>query len=373
MSEFIFALIPWLGQPIGYFFLDKEQDLLEQYLANLSDIGLLGIAASIIGLVVTGGGWLTVLDHKFTTFLAGLGLAVDFLCLTVFPHTESIAAWFKANGLLGNAVYLAILLAVIFVNRKSVQTSKMLQGVVSSVRIDRRGETEQFSGKVDGKEISIPVKSLLGPLLIVPSIVLYIYDGMADIDTEHMSRLTPDLDILHWNFAIKISCVLFVILVLKYFLPILRHKSPLGWTFLAFLLDLAALSFAYVLLERALYPISMEGLLTRVFIYIPMLVISGFFHLYAYIYFLYCLFEFFAPGAFREWRLTSEAAALAKARADLDRGTAEMEKKLDAEERLLNALGGIGPYTEEEALSMGKISTEEYLPGKVYRDQKLNK
>ena len=196
---------------------------------------------------------------------------------------------------------------------------------------------------------------------------------MADIDTEHMSRLTPDLDILHWNFAIKISCVLFVILVLKYFLPILRHKSPLGWTFLAFLLDLAALSFAYVLLERALYPISMEGLLTRVFIYIPMLVISGFFHLYAYIYFLYCLFEFFAPGAFREWRLTSEAAALAKARADLDRGTAEMEKKLDAEERLLNALGGIGPYTEEEALSMGKISTEEYLPGKVYRDQKLNK
>ena len=367
---FLFALVPWAGFPIGYLFLDKEQGVLEQYLANLADVGFLGIVVTIIGLVVTGGAMLEVLDHKLTAFIAGLGLAVDLLCLLVFPHTEAIASWIKTNGLLGNGIYLGLLLVTILVNRRCARELKVLDEIASSARITRQGEKEDVAVKVNGASVFIPVNAIIAPLLMVPSVVLYIYDGFANIDTKHMSQMTPNLDVLHWSFAIKISCVFLIIVLLRYLLPAISKGSPLGWVFLAGILDLAALAFVYLLLERALYPL-VDGLLTTVLLYFPMLIISGFFHFYAYIFFLVCLINFISPGAVRRWRLSNEAAAQAKVLAGMDK--ADMEQRLDAEERILNALSGTGPYTDEEALARGSISTQEYLTGQIYREQKLNK
>ena len=367
---FLYALVPWVGMPIGYFLLDKEQDILEQFIANFPDVGFLGIVATVICLVVTKGEMLDVLDSKIAALVAGLGLVADLLCLLVFPHTEAITAWFRANGLLGNGIYLGILLLTVFVNRKAAQAIRILDRAEAPLRVTHKGTEEQITKAVDGVNITLSAKAVIAPLFIVPSIVMYIYDGMADISTERMSRLVPNLDVLHWDFAIKISCALLLIFLLRYFLPAILKKSPLGWIFLAGLMDLAALAFVWLLLERALYPLSSEGILSTILIYFPILIVSGFFHFYAYLFFLLCLLDFFSPGSVRAWRLSCEAAALAKSIAGEDPERRDLDKRLDDQERLLNVLDGTGPYTNEEALNLGKISTKEYLDGKVYRDMK---
>ena len=100
---------------------------------------------------------------------------MDFLCLAVFPHIEAITAWFKTNGFLGNAIYLGLLAAVIFVNRKAEQTIELTDKGDAPLWFSRKGTKEQAAKRADGMDITISVKAPIGPLLIVPSMVMYIY------------------------------------------------------------------------------------------------------------------------------------------------------------------------------------------------------
>ena len=74
----------------------------------------------------------------------------------------------------------------------------------------------------------------------------------------------------------------------------------------------------------------------------------------------------------REWRLNKEAREAAEAAA-FDPEREKLERQLDSEERLLNALAGNGPITEEEALMAGRTDTRDYLTSRIYREQKRDK
>ena len=275
---------------------------------------------------------------------------MNLLSLFILPHIVSIQDWFRQNGILGLFPYLAILAAILLANRKKVQAEKTLS-----------------------KKTPLPLLPLpAGLYLITPSLILYLYGGLADLDTVDLGVLEPNLDILHWNWSIKISAVIFLADLVCFILRSYPQKRPLFWQGMAQLGNLALLAFGYLLLERVLYPVSQEGLLTRVFLYLPMLAIAGFFHLASYLYFLVGLLDLIFPGAVREWRLNKEAREAAEAAA-FDPEREKLERQLDSEERLLNALAGNGPITEEEALMAGRTDTRDYLTSRIYREQKRDK
>ena len=314
--------------------------------ADASEAALLGIIAIIVGCFVTDGDLPELLltpAGGLANLLACLGLAVNLLTFFVFPHTDAISAWLRQNGAGSVLVYLAILAAVIFANYKKVQAEKTLP-----------------------KDNPLPLFPLpIGLYLVTPAIIMYLYDGMAELDKKHLGTLEPNLDILHWQWNIKIVAVIFLANLIRFILLSYPKKRPLFWQGMAHLGNIALLTFLYLLLERILYP------MTRVFFYLPMLAVSGFVQLYAYLYFLHGLIDLFFPGAVQAWRLEKEAQAAAEAVPDPERE--QLEHRLDSEERLLNALAGNGPLTEEEALLAGRSSTQDYVTSKIYRQQKLDK
>lgn len=123
------------------------------------------------------------------------------------------------------------------------------------------------------------------------------------------------------------------------------------------------------LLERAIYPVSSGGIFTTILVFLPMTLLPMLFHFYSYLFFLHGLLDFFFLGAIRSWRLAKEAEASEM----MDGERQAIEEKLDAQERVFNALDGQGPFTDAEALGRGSLSTEEFVKGQMAREQELDK
>lgn len=70
------------------------------------------------------------------------------------------------------------------------------------------------------------------------------------------------------------------------------------------------MAFYYVLLERPLYPFADDGMVSRLVLGIPIMVINGFFTFFAYIFILYSVINFIFPGAIANGGLLRRSIAV---------------------------------------------------------------
>ncbi len=341
MLALIYTLVPWIGPILGVVGSQVEgMTVLEFFLTpDGAGMGFFGLAATVIVLCVTFFGAIEEIDNSFLFFIAGLGIAADIVCL-ILPYHEQIVRWCKTDGKGQFPVYLGILLAVILLS-------------IISHRVKKK------QGNPEMPLFKLPVTLYF----LIPSLVMYIYDGL---DMElHMGELVPNLDILGWRWNMKVTAVVFLILALKFFISVARQDGSFFWIAAAHFGKVVVFCFLYVLLERSIYPISYQGLSTTILLFIPMTLVPAFFHLFSYLSFL----NLFLPGTFRSLRLQKEEEAAQEA----DKEREALEKEMDDKERMFNALTGDGPYTDAEALGRGKLSTEEYVTRGILREQEIDK
>ena len=349
MLAFIYTLVPWIGPILGIVGSRMEgMSVLEFFQTpDGAGMGFFGLAATVIVLGVTFFGAIEEIDSNFLFSIAGLGVVADIACL-ILPYREQIVRWCETDGKNQIPVYLGILVVVVLLNLKSHRVKKKL-------------------GDAAPPTLMLPVVLYL----IIPSLIIYIYDGLTM--EKYMDRLVPNLDIMSWNWTAKISLVMFLLHILKYFLPALWQRDPLYWVGAAHFGNVLVICFLYVLLERSLFPISHQGLSTTILLFIPMTLVPGFFHFYSYLAFLHGLIEFFAPGAIKAWRLQKEEEAREEALSGAAGEREALEEALDSRERAFNALTGDGPYTDAEALARGKLSTNEYAARELLREEARDK
>ncbi|MDE6622290.1 MAG: hypothetical protein K2K74_17730 [Lachnospiraceae bacterium] len=282
--------------------------------------------------------------------LSQIGCIVDlifFIAGIFISHTETISRWVKENTPAQNAGYVFALFAVIVLNLLAARFRRAeAKGIL---------EIALFSPGLQ--------KLMIGFCLLVPALVLYTFNGMPG--DNRFATLSP-IPFSQWQWLSKLYLIAFLLSLAKCILleGIVARNFPGVLRILAQLANVGVVAFIFVVLERPLQTVR------SFIIYLPLLVIEGFFQFYSYIFILYSAIDFFRPGAITATRKAREAQDLRNAGARAAR--AEYEQKLDGEERILNALSGHGPYTDDEALALGKESAGEYLTGRIRREQKLS-
>lgn len=277
-----------------------------------------------------------MLDRIFEKFEAS-ELAAQFM--------DAIKNWFIDNGTTLNVVYGAVLLFV-------------LLSFFMSSRMPSESENEKDHSDSMGTGLYI-----YGSILAIPSVLLYAFDGMTEKD--ELLRFAPiSFSELMWFH--KIILIAFGILFLMFFLTIfcIDRNFVLFWNTMAMNGVIVLLCIAFMLLERglkALFPNSGILSFTLMIVHVIVQFYSYIALIAAPVMVILSPFLMLIPGI-------KNASAY-------NVSTAEQEHadSLDAQERALNSLTGVGYLTNDQAFIAGKIDANEWAAGSILRDNKMDR
>lgn len=369
MGIFIAA---WFWPVITIVTMMKDGTPMEEMASSLFETGFMGCLIVMIYMTVSifsdGDSWEELFyPDSGWGHLARIGCVVDVICLFAGVHISYhgvIQSWVKDNGLQLNLSYILIILFVVFLNWKANRVRK-------KEKIGTDTSEEAFLPFIEDE------KSFVAFLLFVPTLVLYVFNGMPDGGRYNMLAPIP---LAEWQWANKLSLAALILTLVKYVIiqGFLKKQYANIWKNFALFANIGVVAFLVVLMQRGLHIVLDGGFSLAIFLIVST-GIETLFQLYSYLFILYCVIDFFAPGTIREIRIAAEIREMENFRKNGMKKMAreEYEKELDEKERKLNERLGLGPYTNEEIhmRRTGESIAEynEYAMNSFLREQKLEK
>lgn len=246
------------------------------------------------------------------------------------------------NGTVLNSIYIGVFLFVLLSFFMAIKTDS----------------TPSKKSHADSIDTGIAV-FIIASIFAVPSVLLYTFDGMGDHDELLMFSPKPFTELLWFHKIILIAfAIFFLIFVLT--IGIIDRDPACFWSVMAMEGVLVVLCVLFLLLERGVYALFPRSILFN----LAFLAVHGFIQLYSYIALI------FVPTVFV---LSPFIMLIPASKSHALTAEEKYSDHLDAQERAINSALGLGYLTDDEAFALGKIDANEWAPGSILRDQKMDK